>query len=243
MLIINADDWGRSRAETDAAWSCYTKGRITSVSAMVFMKDSRRAAELAKDAGIDVGLHLNLTQPFSGEMRVGALSERHHRIISFLTSSKYAFLVYNPALRAEFRYVFQAQLDEFERLYGRRPSHIDGHHHQHLCTNVLLGGVIPKGERVRRSFYFWSGEKSLMNRTYRQLVDRMLKRRYRLTDFFFALSHCLQCDRMRRVCALAEKATVELMTHPTNAEEHAYLMGDAYLAQIGRIEKGTYALI
>ena len=77
---INADDWGRSRAETDAAWSCYEQGRITSVSAMVFMEDSERAAELANDAGIDAGLHLNLTQRFSGGMSVRSLSEQHDRV-------------------------------------------------------------------------------------------------------------------------------------------------------------------
>ena len=56
MLIINADDWGRSVAETDAAFQCYTKGRVTSVSAMVFMADSERAAELAKENELDGGL-------------------------------------------------------------------------------------------------------------------------------------------------------------------------------------------
>jgi predicted glycoside hydrolase/deacetylase ChbG (UPF0249 family) len=49
MLIINADDWGRSVAETDAALRCYREGRITSVNAMVFMQDSERAARLTKD--------------------------------------------------------------------------------------------------------------------------------------------------------------------------------------------------
>jgi predicted glycoside hydrolase/deacetylase ChbG (UPF0249 family) len=35
MLILNADDSGRSRAETDAVLRCYQEGRIFSVSAMV----------------------------------------------------------------------------------------------------------------------------------------------------------------------------------------------------------------
>ena len=65
MLIINADDWGRSVAETDAALRCYKGGRITSVSAMVFMEDSERAAELAKENELDVGLHLNFTDEFT----------------------------------------------------------------------------------------------------------------------------------------------------------------------------------
>jgi predicted glycoside hydrolase/deacetylase ChbG (UPF0249 family) len=240
MIIINADDWGRSRSETDAAISCYRNGRITSVSAMVFMEDSDRAADLAKEAKIDVGLHLNLTQPFSGEVSVKSLRGYHDRIISFLTFNKYAFLIYNPALRKAFQYVYQAQFDEFVRLYGKPPSHIDGHHHQHLCMNMLLDRVIAEGDKVRRNFYFWPGEKGLVNRTYRQSVDLLLARRYRTTDFFFALSQCLQNDRLTRVTEIATTATVEVMTHPANAIEHAYLMSDDYLASLRRLEKGTY---
>ncbi|TMP94577.1 MAG: ChbG/HpnK family deacetylase [Verrucomicrobia bacterium] len=55
MLIINADDWGRSLAETDAALRCYKAGRITSVSAMAFMADSERAAELGKELSLRTG--------------------------------------------------------------------------------------------------------------------------------------------------------------------------------------------
>jgi predicted glycoside hydrolase/deacetylase ChbG (UPF0249 family) len=240
MIIINADDWGRSRTETNAALSCYRKGRITSVSAMVFMEDSDRAADLAKETGIDVGLHLNLTQSFSGEVRVRSLKNYHDRIVRYLSFNKYAFLIYNPVLRNEFKYVYQAQFDEFVRLYGKPPTHIDGHHHQHLGTNMLLDRVIPAGEKVRRNFYFWPGEKGLLNRTYRRMGDLTLTRRYRTTDYFFALSQCIKNDRMNRVTELARTANVEIMTHPANAIEHAYLMSDDYLATLGRLEKGTY---
>lgn len=241
MIIINADDWGRSRTETDLALSCYREGRITSVSAMVFMEDSARAADLAKEVGIDVGLHLNLSERFTGEVRIGSLRDYHDRIVCFLALNKYAFLFYKPSLRKEFRYVYQAQVDEFVRLYQRTPSHINGHHHQHLCANMLLDRVIPTGEKVRRNFHFWPGEKGLLNRTYRRFVDLLLARRYRLTDFFFALSQCLQSERLTRVTELAETATVEMMTHPANAVELAYLMSDNFLASLSKLEKGTYS--
>ena len=48
MLIVNADYWGRSLVEADAALRCLKRERITSVSAMVSRQDSGRAAELAK---------------------------------------------------------------------------------------------------------------------------------------------------------------------------------------------------
>ena len=56
---------GRSAAETNAALRCYKAGRVTSVSAMVFMRDSERASELARSDQLDVGLHLNFAEPFT----------------------------------------------------------------------------------------------------------------------------------------------------------------------------------
>ena len=65
MLIVNADDWGRSVAETDAALTCFSQGRVTSVTAMTFMADSERAAGIALRHDIPVGLHLNFTEPLT----------------------------------------------------------------------------------------------------------------------------------------------------------------------------------
>lgn len=208
---------------------------------MVFMEDSARAARIANERSIDIGLHLNLIQRFSGEVPSGPLAERHDRIVRFLGAHKYAFLIYHPMLRNDFRYVYQAQLGEFVRLYGRPPSHIDGHHHQHLCTNMLLDGIIPEGEKVRRSFHFWPGEKGMVNRIYRRGVDRLLARRYRLADYFFALSQCVRRERLTRVMDVARAASVEIMTHPANADEYDFLMSDAFLSSLEVPEMGTYS--
>src|SRR5436305_1691888 len=93
MLIINADDWGRCTAETDAAMACFQVGGLQSVSAMVFMEDSERAASLAKEVGIDVGLHLNLNQSFTRKPKSEALTKAHERIVRFMAKSKYAQLL------------------------------------------------------------------------------------------------------------------------------------------------------
>jgi chitin disaccharide deacetylase len=139
MLIINADDWGRSVAETDAALKCYRERRITSVSAMVLMQDSKRAARLAKEYQLnDVGLHLNFSEEFTDKSCSETLKAHHRRIIRFLKRGKYAQLLYNPFLRKAFAYCYHAQVEEFVRLFEKSPSHIDGHHHMHLCANLLL---------------------------------------------------------------------------------------------------------
>jgi chitin disaccharide deacetylase len=243
MLIINADDWGRSRAETDAALRCYQEGRITSVSAMMFMQDSERAAELAKENELDVGLHLNFSEPFTGQNYPAKLGEYHGRTIRYLMGNRYAQFLYNPFLRKEFAYSYKVQAREFARLFGKSPSHIDGHHHMHLCANVLLGKVIPAGTTMRRNFSFWPGEKSLLNRTYRTLVDRWLSRRYRLPDYFFDLTQSIREKKFDRVAALASSSTVELMTHPIVQAESEYLMSDEFQVMLQRLEVGSYALV
>src|SRR5215831_3378869 len=101
MLIINVDDWGRSAAETDAALRCHTAGRITSVSAMVFMADSERAAERAIANRLEVGLHVNFFEPFTDTRCPERLRACHDCIVRFLRRNKYAQIIYNPSLRKE----------------------------------------------------------------------------------------------------------------------------------------------
>ena len=243
MLIINADDWGRSVAETDRALECFKARRITSVSAMVFMQDSERAAALAGENGVDVGLHLNLSQPYNDARASTGSRRAQQRIVRFLTSHKYALLFYHPGLAAQFRRAFREQLEEFIRLYGRPPSHLDGHQHLHLCTNMLLARIIPSGQKVRRNFSFLAGEKGSVNRAYRRLVDTWLTRSYRLTDYFFSLGQCLAHNRLGRVVECSRNGTVELMTHPIETPEHTWLMSTQGANVLEGLKLGSYATL
>ena len=243
MIIINADDWGRSRVDTEAIQVCYMQQRITSVSAMVFMEDSERAAKLAKEIGMDVGLHLNFSETFTGDVSPSLFRDYQNQTKGFLKASRYAMVLYNPFLKKQFFNLYHAQAEEFMRLYGYLPSHIDGHQHMHLCANVLLDGLIPNGMRVRRSFSFWPGEKSFYNRTYRNAVDRWLSRRYRTADYYFDLTHILENDLFKRIIELSKTNNIELNTHPSRAREYDYLLSEDYLETMRNLEIGSYSMI
>jgi hypothetical protein len=103
--------------------------------------------------------------------------------------------------------------------------------------------MIPAGMKMRRNFSFWPGEKSWLNRAYRALVDRWLARRYRLTDYFFDLTQCIQEKKLDRVAALARSSNVEVMAHPIVAMESEYLMGNQFQVTLQRLEIGGYALV
>jgi YdjC-like protein len=230
-LIVNADDWGRDVETTDRILECVQCAAVSSASGMVFMEDSERAAALARERGVDIGLHLNLTTPFSLSPCSSRLLEHQARLSRYLRSNRFAQTLYHPGLRGSFEYVVKAQFEEFRRIYGAEPARVDGHHHMHICANVLLAGLLPAGTLVRRNFSFRKGEKSLVNRVYRKMIDGMLMRHHRLVDFLFPLPPVEPVGRLQRVFRLAHHYVVELETHPINPEEYRFLTSGDILRQ------------
>jgi hypothetical protein len=226
-LIINADDWGRDRETTDRTLECFNRGAISSVSAMMFMEDTERSAAIAQDRQIDAGLHLNLTLDFSGSAVPQRLRDHQLRLSRILRKHRFAAALYYPALANSFEYVVASQRAEFVRLYGKEPEHWDGHHHMHLASNVLLGGLLPPGIMTRRNFSFFAGEKSIANRLYRRATDALLARTRRVTDFFFSLPPLHPRRRIEKIVLLAAQHVVEVETHPAVPEEYAFLSGGA----------------
>ena len=232
VLIINADDWGQHAETTDRILECVRVGAVSSVSAMVFMEDSERAAALARERGVDVGLHLNLTTPFSTPLAPSRLAEHHGRVSHFLLRNRLSQVVYHPGLAGSFEYLVEAQLEEFNRIYGTEPRRVDGHHHMHLCANVLFARLLPAGTIARRNFSFQSGEKSGVNRFYRGVIDRLLARRHLLTDLFFALPPLEPAERLDRIFAFARQSVVEVESHPVNPGEYEFLAGGKIFQRI-----------
>jgi predicted glycoside hydrolase/deacetylase ChbG (UPF0249 family) len=243
MLIIAADDWGKNTAMTDNSMLCFKNGRITSVSAMVFMKDSERAAELACESGVESGLHLNFSLPFDSAARLEKLLTSQLRLAVFLEKNRFAPIFYNPFLKKDFEYVYMTQYDEYLRLYGMAPAHINGHRHKHLCSNILIDGLIPRGSKVRRTFTFNWGEKNPFNLMYRRLIDRIITRKYVCTDSFFSIVPIDKKDRLQRIVNLSKQSSVELMAHPERKEEFDFLMSDGYFDMISLIKTGNYGLL
>lgn len=243
MLIINADDLGRSVQATDNTLRCYKEALITSASAMVFMKDARRAADLALTVGLETGLHLNMSEPFDSPFLPGRLQEYHMPIVRYYRSGRWATLLYNPLIKKQVDYVFKTQYDEYSRLYGAEPTKLDGHHHLHLSMNIILDNLIPDNMRMRRNFSFSPGEKNLFNRTYRKIIDAWLIRRFICSDAFFALKPFHEPERLNRIVRMALLYNIELMTHPDDNSEFNFLLGFRYRQLIESVPRGTYRMI
>lgn len=131
-IVINADDLGYDPAVTRGILEAMTHGIVTSATFMVTTPYSESAAEEAKRLPADrgLGLHLNLARgrPLSASFDAALLKEGE-----FVEA--HAARLPADAIAAEVR----AQLERFERLLGRPPTHVDVHKHLHLHPNVLEG--------------------------------------------------------------------------------------------------------
>ena len=229
LLIINADDWGYDLSTTEAIDECFRAGSVTSTSAMVHMADSARAATLAASSGYPVGLHVNLTEAFTGSDCPEDVRARQQRLVRHFAGPRRRMWGLNLRLFRKIERCIADQFDSFRDLYGREPTHVDGHEHVHQSLAVMFAHSIPSGTRMRPSFTFLPGEKSAFNRLARRSVNRLMRLRFESPRYFFdlaAMHPALGGSGLERKLDLAHTNTVEVMTHPAIPAEQAILMDD-----------------
>lgn len=243
LLIINADDWGADQQTTDAIRRCFDAGGVTSASGMVFMADSQRAARLAAAGRVPVGLHINLTEPFTGSTVDTALRRRQARIVDYFGGPRWRRWGLSPALFTEIEHCIAEQLAEFRSLYGCEPSHFDGHQHIHQSLGVLSARTIPTGAKMRPSLTFTPGEKWWTNRAVRSLLNRALRTRFTAPRYLFSIRDmhpALGGSRLDEKLALSSGSAVEVMTHPACDDERAVLLDPSWVALIDQRRVGSY---
>jgi predicted glycoside hydrolase/deacetylase ChbG (UPF0249 family) len=118
VLIVNADDFGQSAAITRGILRAHRHGVVTSASLMVRGPAAGFAVEHGGD--IDLGLHIDLGE---WTYRDGAWVAVYERIRLDDLSS----------VEDEIDF----QLNEFRRLTGKLPSHLDSHQHVHFSEPAL----------------------------------------------------------------------------------------------------------
>jgi predicted glycoside hydrolase/deacetylase ChbG (UPF0249 family) len=240
LLIVNADDFGGNRLATERILECFETGAITSTTAMVYMRDSEHAAAIARKRELAVGLHLNLTQPFESDAVPEDVRRRQRYVSAHLSERRQRYL-FDPRLFREVRLCIEDQLLRFVELFERQPTHLDGHNHGHLGLAALM--ALPRGLAVRTAE---SGVGSgAVGRLVRCARHRLIARRQRTTDYFFAMDR-LQRERLAApagepLLELAREASVEIMTHPDRDRDYRLLGSEEWLRALRSLPTGSFA--
>lgn len=133
-LIVNADDFGRTRGVNAGVIEAHLYGIVTSATVMVLepaaeegVADVRRRAPR-----LSLGLHFALTGG-------GLPASSPDRVPSLLVSGRFPRFPADfpdPLSAEEIARELDAQIFLFEKMAGAPPSHLDSHHHSALHPSV-----------------------------------------------------------------------------------------------------------
>lgn len=204
-IVVNGDDLGLSPGVNRGILEAHRRGPLTSASLMVNMPASQEGARLARDLpALSVGLHANLADA-SGQP-----------LVDLETGEECAA-------------VLQQQLDAFQHLMGRLPTHLDSHHNVHRSPPLLpyfVGLAARYGLPLREhsavpclaSFYGQWGGKTHPEQISVQGLVRLLAEE--VTDGVTEVScHPGYCDpELRSSYRLEREAELHSLCHPAIQE-------------------------
>lgn len=129
QLIVNADDFGMTQANTIGILVGHSQGIITSTTCMMNMPYAEFALKEAKKfPQLGVGVHLVLTV---GRPLVEGAQSYTDQNGDFIRPKDYPDGKPH-ANQDELYREWKAQIEKFIEIAGHKPTHIDSHHHVHL---------------------------------------------------------------------------------------------------------------
>ena len=235
-LIVNADDFGRTRGVSAGIIQAHHQGIVTSATAMMNFQGAAQDLHLAQSEApqLGLGVHLVFTagRPLLPVEWVSSLvDERGH----FLSQEA---ILADPARLSqdELRNELKSQVTAFKNALGHLPDHLDAHHfihvHPHLFQVYLEVAEsfklparlpIPRGESSPDRLPSIAGNVPL--ETVRQMVemDRELLAAHpvKSPEHFLSSFYAEQATVEHLLDLLSNLAdgTSELMTHPGLADD------------------------
>lgn len=216
-LIVNADDFGRTRGVNAGVLETHLFGIVTSATVMVLEPAAEEGvAEAHRRApNLSFGLHFVLT---GGGLPASPLES----VPSLLVEGRFprsAAELPRELAREEVSRELEAQIFLFEKMAGRPPSHLDSHHHSalHLSIQpVFAEAARVRGIPVRASS---AAARDSLRAAGARTPDRFV-------DAFYGDG--ANAETLRAILGnLAGGQTTELMCHPGRADERL-LAGSTY---------------
>jgi chitin disaccharide deacetylase len=242
-LIVNADDLGLDTAVTDAILDCFRSGAISSTTALVWMRDSDRAADIARRECIPTGLHLNLIEPYTASDVPSRVADTQGRVVERLRTGGLGAQLYHRAWSEDFGQCIRDQLSRFTEIYGVPPTHLDGHRHMHLAMNALLSRALGPVRRCRRPVNRPPVESAGYKRLARSALSVLVRVRFTTTDACFSVRSLhpeLGGSGLDEALLRADRGTVELFVHPGYRDELPLLRSDEWRARVTTHRLGSF---
>jgi predicted glycoside hydrolase/deacetylase ChbG (UPF0249 family) len=215
-LIVNADDFGISGANTAATVSLMQRGRVTSATILANGEDLEPALAAARGLPIcSFGVHLNLTEglPLTDTSDLAPLLDDDGRLHPIIFTVR----ITRTLLRGIER-EWMAQVERI-RSAGVPVSHLDSHQHVHTIPRLFLAfksvqrrtGI--RKARITKTLYDRASPPGSSLLMLKKRVWNFALRNYvrtKTTDEFSDFSSFIRASRERPL----SPGTLEVMVHP-----------------------------
>jgi chitin disaccharide deacetylase len=141
-LIINSDDYGHTAEVSRGIREAHLRGVVTSTTCMMNHPTAAQDIRLAlgETPRLGLGVHLVLTaeKPILPQQQVASITDEQGEFLklNFLTDRIRAINVHE--VTSEWR----AQIEAFIQAAGRKPTHLDSHHHTSYFSADLFRGML-----------------------------------------------------------------------------------------------------
>jgi len=212
-LIINADDFGISKAVNYAIMAAMDSNICTDTTLLANFDESENAANLAVSMNRTdrVGIHLNLTEGFPLSLKIrneprfcnqeGYFHNKKLKRIALLSKSEK--IAVQEELTSQIRLC---------RKFGIPISHADSHNHIHEepGLGLLIMGILKNENIPYLRLTNNIGETSFVNRIYRSTYNLVLGfKDLTVTEYFGSIANLNNYTKK-----IDENSVVELMIHP-----------------------------
>ena len=141
-LIINSDDYGRTTEISRGIRKAHLQGVVTSTTCMMNIPTTPAdiAAALRKTPKLGLGVHLVLTaeRPLLPHEQVRTLTNEDGTFLKLATLISKIALIDVKEVKAE----WHAQIESFVKAAGRKPTHLDSHHHSSYFSPALFRAML-----------------------------------------------------------------------------------------------------
>ncbi|CAG0935925.1 Carbohydrate deacetylase [Thermoflexales bacterium] len=236
QLIVNADDFGRTRGVSAGILRAHLEGIVTSATAMMNMPGVAADLHLAQTEAprLGLGVHLNFTagRPLLPTEWCASLVDEHGYFLKQEVITATPDRLKPDELRAELK----SQITTFKNAMNALPDHLDAHHFVHLypplfevyldlADSFKLPVRIPFPRQADQIDHIPPIIRGVPPETARSIVradqQQLAARSIKAPDHFLATFYdpLTTVEHLLRLLENLAEGTTELMTHPGAVDE------------------------
>ncbi len=217
QLIINSDDYGRTPDISRGIRETHLHGVVTSTTCMMNIPTTGEdiAIALTETPTLGMGVHLVLTMgsPISAPETVPSIVDEHGNFFKYTPLIEHLTSLNIDEVKKEWR----AQIEAFIKAAGKKPTHIDSHHHSSYFSPSLFRGMLELAKEYDCAIRFpFTDISSELEETAKQVPDLIKEFNPRRPDAFFVNFYDKTATQEQLLSILnnISDGTSELMCHP-----------------------------